>query len=93
MDSQTTSLMSLQNVSKGFYSKASKIEILNKACFEIFKYIIETDASKFSKTKNKILRNFVITIRPIIERIATPITFLGSFASFFKNESSLFKKL
>ncbi len=37
MDSQTTSLMSLQNVSKNFYSKASKIEILNKACFEIFK--------------------------------------------------------
>ena len=36
MDNSLTKLMSLQDVSKTFYSKASKIEILNKADFDIF---------------------------------------------------------
>ena len=37
MDNLSTSLMSIQNVSKFFNSKASKIEILDSANFEIFK--------------------------------------------------------
>jgi lipoprotein-releasing system ATP-binding protein len=36
MDNALIPLISLQSVSKSFYSKKSKIEILNKACFEIF---------------------------------------------------------
>jgi lipoprotein-releasing system ATP-binding protein len=35
MDNAKTSIMSLCDVSKSFYSKASKIEILNMACFDI----------------------------------------------------------
>ena len=37
MDNALNPLISLRSVSKSFYSKTSKIEILNKACFEIFK--------------------------------------------------------
>jgi lipoprotein-releasing system ATP-binding protein len=36
MDNPLTPLISLQNISKGFYSKRSKIEILNNASFEVF---------------------------------------------------------
>ena len=36
MDNALIPLISLQSVSKSFHSKTSKIEILNKACFEIF---------------------------------------------------------
>ena len=36
MDNSLIPLMSLQSVSKSFYSKTSKIEILNKADLDIF---------------------------------------------------------
>lgn len=37
MDNSPIPLMSLQSVSKGFYSKSSKIEILNTSSFNIYK--------------------------------------------------------